>query len=67
MGIAIQYDLFEEKNELNEIKKELRAIRESGNSVRKGTYASLSDLRRMIMHQHNEIESLKSQLVQSRR
>lgn len=59
MMVAIQYDFFEEKSDLNDLKKEVTEIRKSADNVRRGIFARHGELMKLILKQQQEIEELK--------
>jgi hypothetical protein len=66
MQAVMQYDLFEEKTELSELRMEVKEIRESSQNVRKGIFKRHDDLRRgqsellkLILEQQDEIQGLR--------
>lgn len=67
--IAIQYDFFEQVDELSILRKEIESVQESSDSVRKGLFArhkkledSLNTLLGMYLEQQKEIDCLKIHL-----
>jgi hypothetical protein len=64
--VAIQYDLFEEQSELNDLRKEVAEIKKSADNVRRGLFARHSEMSKLILKQQNEIEELRN-LVNEKR
>ncbi len=60
LHIDFQYDLFEEKpNELDLVKIEIGRIKESGDKVRKGTYAEINRLKKMCLELEERLEIIE--------
>jgi hypothetical protein len=60
--IPIQLDLFENPSETDMLQKELKALAESQDRLRKGLFARHSELVKLIMIQQKEIDLLKQGL-----
>lgn len=64
MGALVQYDLFEkEKSEVDRIKEEMAALKESQDKVRRGLFKRFNEMSKLIIQQHNEIEGLRKIIV----
>jgi len=59
MMADIQYDLFKETTETDELRAELEAYKTTLDKVRKGTYAEIRALQKMVFIQQEEIDHLK--------
>jgi len=59
MNLNVQYELFEENDELSILKKEMVEMRIRNNNVQKGLFARHNDLAKLYMKQQDEIERLK--------
>ena len=66
MGLAIQYDLFEEQSEINDLRKQIMAVKASNDNVRKGLFAKQNELMKMLLVQQGEIEKLRMNRIQLR-
>jgi len=59
MSSVIQYDLFERKpTELEELRIEIASVKKSADKVRRGTYASINELRKENFELRNMVELL---------
>lgn len=70
MAVVIQYDLFEDQNELSEVKKDIEFQRLQLDKYRKSLFAkdaekgkALNQLLTMILEQQEEIAKLKTQMI----
>jgi len=59
MAVAIQLEFFEKTDEMTLIQKELAAMQESNANVRRGLFARLDAMGKLVMDQQKEIEELK--------
>lgn len=59
MPVYIQYDFFKETTEVDILKSEVEAYKTTLDKVRKGTYAEIGALRKMVFTQKDEIDELK--------
>lgn len=66
MSLAIQYDLFEEQSEINDLRKELLAVKASNDNVRKGMFARHNELMKMLLEHKLEIDRLRTAQIQLR-
>jgi bacterioferritin (cytochrome b1) len=55
----IQLDLFQEYNELYEMKEQIKSLKESNDKVRKKLFAEHGKLAKMYLQLHNEFEDWK--------
>ena len=61
----IQYDFFEEKpTEIEEIRLELEHYAKSSDKVRRGTYASINELRKIILEIKEDVDLIKRHICQ---
>lgn len=60
--LAIQCDLFRELSEVDVLRAELNAVKESADKVRKKAFAQIGGLTKMAMEQQAEIDYLKIKL-----
>ena len=59
MSSVIQYDLFSPKpTEVEELRIELAAVKKSADKVRRGTYASINELRKENVELRNMVDLL---------
>lgn len=70
MSLNIQYDLFHETDELSEIRRELAAVQQSSENVRKGLFArhkkletAINELLQVTISQQEEIAKLRILLI----
>lgn len=60
MSNILQYDLFEAfPSEVEELKAELKAVRESSDKVRKGLFARHNELAKLYLDAHQRLEILE--------
>jgi len=59
--LAIQYDLFEEKTELNMLRKEVEAVKRKDDNVRRGLFARYNDLSKIVLRMQEEIAELRGE------
>ena len=59
--LAIQYDLFEEKTELNMLRKEVEAVKRKDDNVRRGLFARYNDLTKTVLRMQEEIAELRGE------
>jgi hypothetical protein len=57
--VAIQFDLFKETTDVDLVKAELAALKESHHAVRRKLFAQNSALTKMILDQQNELDFIK--------
>lgn len=62
MSAVIQFDLFHEVTEMDVVRAEVNALKESQDKVRNGMFARHSALWKLIMELQKEIEELKIKL-----
>lgn len=62
MEAQIQYDLFKEMSEVEVLRAELTALKDSHNAVRKRCFAELRGLQKIVMDQQNDIDFLRVKL-----
>lgn len=62
MEAAIQYDLFKETTDVDVVKAELAALKESHHACRKKLFGLNAALTKMLLDQQNEIDYLKVQM-----
>lgn len=59
----IQYDLFEEKpDEVEELRIQLEHVAKSSDKVRRGTYASINELKKVVMEMREDLDFIKKHL-----
>lgn len=60
MALAVQIDMFEEMNDDTDVlRKEVKALAESQDKVRKTLFAKHSELMKLVIRQQEEIDRLK--------
>jgi hypothetical protein len=59
MSAKIQYDLFKDTSDIDVVKAELAALKESHDKVRKGLFKRHNELAKMYMQQQEELDYLK--------
>lgn len=64
---ALQLDLFEESSEICLLKQELEEIRQSQDNLRRGLFARHSELMKLYLKQHEEIDKLREMLLEERK
>jgi hypothetical protein len=61
----MQYDLFTPIHDpVEELRLEMTAIKESGNKVRKGTYARLNKLEKLLIEIHERQQIIERNICQ---
>ncbi len=65
--IQIQYDLFENRDELTLIKKEMDAIKKRDDNIRRGLFARYDSLSKTVVRQQEEIDELKGIILKKRK
>jgi hypothetical protein len=70
MALSIQYDFFKNDSESDLVRREIDAINDQVNNVRKGLFArhrtletSLNNLLKLYLDQQEEIAKLKMQMI----
>lgn len=61
--IQIQYDLFEERTELNILRKEIEAVKRKDDNVRRGLFARYNDMAKTILNLQEEVAELRGALL----
>lgn len=64
--IEIQYDLFDEKSEISIIRKEVEAIKQKDDNVRRGLFARYNDLTKTVVRLQEEIDELRGIYLKSK-
>lgn len=66
MAAIIQYDLFEARpTEIEELRIELAAVKESNGKVRRGIYAKHGELAKLYIELHNRLDILERHICKS--
>jgi hypothetical protein len=63
MTTEIQYDLFDETTELDELREEINSLRTSHEKVRKGMFHRLNDTCKLLMGTVNRLEKLERESI----
>ena len=75
MSLQIQYDFFETKdgliisnliNQLTALQEEVNLLKQSHNKVRRGTYASLNEEKKLIVDAVNRLEIIERNICQKK-
>ena len=65
--LAIQYDLFEERpSEVDELRMQVKAYKESSDRVRRGIFAKHGDLVKRMMDIEGRMQAIEKGLCQSK-
>jgi hypothetical protein len=65
--LAIQYDLFEERpSEVDELRMQVRAYKESSDRVRKGIFAKHGDLVKRMMDLEGRMQVIEKNICQQK-
>ena len=74
MSLQIQYDLFQDNDEISDLKREILAIKESSDNVRRGLFTRLkkqdeymNNLLSMILKQQDELVKLRELMIRMKK
>jgi hypothetical protein len=59
MQASMQYDLFEKRTELGDIKLEVKEVKKSADNVRRGIFKRHSEIMKIVLAQQIEIQELR--------
>lgn len=60
--LKLQYDLFEELNPFDEMLGQIEEVESTLSKVRKGTYASINEVKKMVLEMRDDVELIKRHL-----
>lgn len=63
MIMQVQYDLFEDNDDISLMKQEIELIDERTRNVQRGLFARHSELVKMVLKQQEEIDRLRNMLM----